>query len=143
MSAREIIEFEIDKIGYICIRNISDKNKYSLPIRLIYKNPKKQLTMKSFKTIDEVDSFLCEEAIKFNIDVSLISGFYKIEDDSIEYRVVDRKNKIAYNITTEEKQDKDCYQLKTEKIENYSFSGIKVLDENILNNKNQNIYIEK
>lgn len=144
MSARKVFEFEIEDIGYMGFRNVYDKNIYSLPIKLVYKNPKKELTLKSFKTIDDLCNFLFEQEIKYNIDVESLLFFHTINDLDAEYRVVDKKQKKAFNLEIE-RNDEGNLEFKTEEIINYTFPRIKVLDEKSLNkvNSNQNFDTEK
>lgn len=144
MSARKVFEFEIEDIGYMGFRNVYDKNIYSLPIKLVYKNPKKELTLKSFKTIDDLCNFLFEQEIKYNIDVESLLFFHTINDLDAEYRVVDKKQKKAFNLEIERNDDGNL-EFKTEEIINYTFPRIKVLDEKSLNkvNSNQNFDTEK
>lgn len=144
MSARKVFEFEIEDIGYMGFRNVYDKNIYSLPIKLVYKNPKKELTLKSFKTIDDLCNFLFEQEIKYNIDVESLLFFHTINDLDAEYRVVDKKQKKAFNLEIE-RNDNGNLEFKTEEIINYTFPRIKVLDEKSLNkvNSNQNFDTEK
>lgn len=144
MSARKVFEFEIEDIGYMGFRNVYDKNIYSLPIKLVYKNPKKELTLKSFKTIDDLCNFLFEQEIKYNIDVESLLFFHTINDLDAEYRVVNKKQKKAFNLEIE-RNDEGNLEFKTEEIINYTFPRIKVLDEKSLNkvNSNQNFDTEK
>lgn len=144
MSARKVFEFEIEDIGYMGFRNVYDKNIYSLPIKLVYKNPKKELNIKSFKTLDEMTDFIIDQGDKYNIDIEPVFFFHTINDLDAEYRVVDKKQKKAFNLEIERNDDGNL-EFKTEEIINYTFPRIKVLDEKSLNkvNSNQNFDTEK